>query len=125
MSRKPLPTETRQKVAILAANNASIAETCRQTGMHHASVKKALAEPLTQAMIETASKLLSEKMLDRANEIIDAITPEDVEKAGLRDKVVASGILYEKGRLAYGLDKMPIAIQVNNLVTPVDLSKYT
>jgi hypothetical protein len=36
------------------------------------------------------------------NRIIHSISPADLEKAGLRDKVVAAGILYDKERLETG-----------------------
>jgi hypothetical protein len=126
MPKKNITVDQRQAVAYMTANNNSVTSIRRTTGLHDGTIKKLLAEPATMELVEQASKLLSEKMLARADEIIDAITDGDIEKAGLRDKTVAAGILMEKGRLSYGFDKPPaqVAIQINNGLEVIDLSRW-
>jgi hypothetical protein len=123
MSKKPTTTEQKQHIAALAASNTSPTAISRITKLHLQTVKKSLAEPATQEMIEIASKHLAAKLLDRADQIANAITPEDIEKAGLRDKAVSIGILQDKARGCYDLDKQSPLINLN-VIAPVDLSKY-
>ena len=124
MPKKNVSVEQRQVVATMTANHQSIHAIRKHTGLHDGTIKKMLAEPSTQALVEEACKHLAGKMLSRADEIVDAISPEDIEKAGLRDKAVTIGILQDKARAAYSLDRpVPLAVQIN-LGAPVDLSKY-
>jgi len=64
-------------------------------------------------------------MQKRIEQIVNAITDEDVEKASLRDKCVAIGVLQDKCRQAYQMDK-PALINVDLGFYPsiVDLSRY-
>lgn len=125
MSRKPVTTDQRQHIAVLSANNQSLNSMARQTGLHPATCKRIAAEPQTLEMVETAGKYLAEKMLKRADQIIDAISDEDIFKAGLRDKTVAAGVLQDKARQSYGLDKPASLININLDLSPVDLSKWS
>lgn len=123
MSKKPVTTEEKQHIAVLAANNRSVTAIARETGLHAQTVKKQLREPHTLEMIEIASMYLAEKMLARADKIIDAITDEDIFKANLRDKAVAAGILQDKARQSYMMDKPAPLVSIGT-TCPVDLSKY-
>jgi len=123
MSRKPVTTEQQQHIAVLAANRRSVTAIARETGLHALTIKKQLREPATQEMIETASHYLAEKMLMMADKIISSITNEDIFKAGLRDKAVAAGILQDKVRQSYEMDKP--ALPANDYVcSPVNLDAY-
>lgn len=124
MSKKPTTTEQQQQIAVMAANNASPTAISKATKLHLQTVKKQLNEPATQEMIADASKRLAEKLLEKADQIADAITEEDVFKAGLRDKSVSVGILMDKARGCYDLDRPQNTI---NIFAPVavDLSKYS
>jgi len=124
MSKKPTTTEQKHQIAVLAANNRSITAIARETGLHAQTVKKQLRDPATLEMIETASKYLAEKMLSMADRIISSITPEDIFKAGLRDKAVAAGILQDKARQSYDMDKPALSPSFVN-ISPVDLSRYS
>jgi len=123
MSKKPVTTEEKQHIAVLAANSRSVTAIARDTGLHYLTVKKQLREPHTIEMIEIAAKYLAEKMLSRADQIIDAITAEDIMKANLRDKAVAAAILIDKSRLCYGMDKPAPAVSIG-AACPIDLSNY-
>jgi transposase-like protein len=124
MSKKPITTEEKQSIALLAANNRSVTAIARETGLHAQTVKKQLQVPSTIELIEAASKILSEKMLEKADKIISGISAEDIEKAGLRDKAVAAGILMDKARQCYGLDKPATLVNIEQRPCPIDLSGY-
>lgn len=123
MPKKNISVEDRQVVACMTANNKSVHAIRKHTGLHDGTIKKMLAEPATQELIEEACKHLASKMLTRADEIIDAISPEDIEKAGLRDKAVTIGILQDKARATFSMDKQGPLVNVN-VIQPVDLSRY-
>lgn len=108
---KKISQEQINEVAMLTANNASVSKIARETGLHHTSVKKILTEPATIMQIETYSQLMGEKMLELAASIVSTIDKGTILKAGLRDRVVACGILADKARQAYGLDKQVIDIR--------------
>jgi DNA-binding IclR family transcriptional regulator len=123
MSKKPVTKEQQNQIAVLAANNRSVTAIARETGLHAQTVKKQLQEPVTLEMIEVASKYLGQKMLNMADQIVSAMTPEDISKANLRDKAVAAGILMDKARLCYGMDKPTAQANVFE-VSPVCLDAY-
>lgn len=124
MSRKPLTNTQRSQIAMLQADGQSVASMSRQTGLARDTCKKALSDPETVELVEVFSKQLGEKMLELADTIVAGIDSEVIAKAGLRDRLVGAGILIDKGRGAFGLDKpIPLAVQIN-LNTPIDLSKY-
>lgn len=43
------------------------------------------------------------------HKIISSITPDDIKKANLRDKIISAGVLYDKERLESGLSTQNIA----------------
>jgi len=124
MSKKPVTTEEKQHIAVLYANNRSVTAISRETGLHALTVKKQLREPRTLEMIETASMYLAEKMLAIADQIVEAISSEDIFKASLRDKAVAAGILQDKARQSYMMDKPAPLVNIG-AGCPVDLSTYS
>lgn len=110
MSRRNITNEEKQTIAALTANNQSVNAIHTATGLHSTTILKVLQEPQTQEMIVTAGKLLSGKMLERADQIVNSISNEDVFKASLRDKTVSAGVLMDKARQAYGLDKTSVIV---------------
>jgi hypothetical protein len=95
----------------MTANNATPTRIARETGLHLTTVKRILEEPATIQNVEQYSKVMGERMMELAASIVSTIDEETILKAGLRDRVVASGILTDKARQAYGLDKQVVDIR--------------
>ena len=51
-----------------------------------------------------------------AHRVLQAVSDEDIEKAGLKDKAIASGIYTEKYRLLSGLATQNISIEARTYV---------
>jgi len=61
-------------------------------------------------MVKDAEERLTDQLEILAQEIVDSIGPADIEKASLRDRVVAAGILIDKKRLIKGQATSHVAL---------------
>lgn len=123
MSRKPITVTQRTTIAALEVDNRSLACMSRETGLSRQTCKKVLNDDATKELVEQFSQEMGTRMLNLADSIVCGIDEETVQKAALRDRVVAAGILTDKGRGAFGLDKQGPMVNIN-VIQPVDLSKY-
>lgn len=112
------PEEIAEVVAIVAdplIDNFSRA--VRETGISPTLAKKIKGKldrellPLKLAVKETKTSQLLELTADRARRILDSISQEDIDKAGLRDKAVAAAIFIEKRQLLSGEPTHLIGVQ--------------
>lgn len=59
--------------------------------------------PVVTEAKEVKAEILRDLFSENARRVLEAVTDEDIEKAGLRDKAVASGIYTDKHQLLSGL----------------------
>jgi hypothetical protein len=119
MAVKKISQEQINNVAMMTANNATPTRIARETGLHLTTVKRILEEPATVQQVEQYSKVMAESMLQLAANIVGTIDDATILKAGLRDRVVAAGILQDKARQSYGIDKQMVEIRSVSIRTTV------
>jgi len=105
---KIIDTAQKQEVAVLKAAGKSVNQISKVTSLHHQTIKRVIREPMTQQMVLEASEILATRMIGLVDDIITSIGPEDIMKAGLRDRIVSLGILQDKIRASYCLDSTPL-----------------
>ncbi len=106
--------------AIVVASDPGVsnfARAARESGLSPAmsnKIKKRLDRdllPVKLAVREVKTSQLLGLTADRAHRILDSISQEDIDKAGLRDKAVAAAILLEKRQLLSGEPTHLIGVQ--------------
>ncbi len=89
----------------------------RETGISPTLAKKIKGKldrellPVKLAVEEVKTSQLLNLTADRARRILEGITQEDIDKAGLRDKAVAAAIFIEKRQLLSGEPTHLIGVQ--------------
>lgn len=116
MAIKKIDKVDQHAVALLAANGGSINKISKQTGLHHSTIKKVLAEPSVQATKAELEEALAESFSDVARRALENISDEKLEKASPRDLGVLAGICIDKNRLITGQSTQNIAVMMANAV---------
>ncbi|SNB45943.1 helix-turn-helix domain-containing protein [Geobacter sp. DSM 9736] len=125
MKTNRLTTEEKQHIAILAAQGSSCLAIGNAIGRDDKTVARALKKEDVQALVTEAQQRIGLKWQEISESILDRITEGDIEKAGLRDKVVAGGIALDKSRLALGLstENVSRAVKIVLATNSDELSK--
>lgn len=106
--------------AIVVASDPGVsnfARAARESGLSPAmanKIKKKLDRellPVKLAVRKVKTSQLLDLTADRAQRILEGITQEDIDKAGLRDKAVAAAIFIEKRQLLSGEPTHLIGVQ--------------
>jgi len=74
------------------------------------TIRSLAAKPETQLQVQDFQSRLVAKLEAKAEEILDGITPEDVEKATLQQKCVSFGVLVDKQRLISGQSTSNVSV---------------
>ena len=111
MTREHLDTEEKAQITTLAADGQSPARIAKQVGRSHHTVKRFLSEPETQRQVTDEKAVLAEIYRSKARRIVESISEEDIAKASLQQKAIASGVLLDKSLLLAG-DMPPIRIEI-------------
>jgi transposase len=109
------------KAIELKLNNPSMnnKEIAKITGRDTSSVYRALKNyGIDTKKVNTYKKLKADILAGTQGRIIEAISDEDLTKAGLRDKAIAFGVLYDKERLERGQSTQNISLA--NVVERMD-----
>ena len=119
VKKNPLSKTTPRKAAILSAAmqhpTLSQRAIAKLTGTDSGNVCRTLKE--YGITLESADNYVSHRAKiyqGIQSKILSAITAEDIEKAGLRDKCVAAGLLHDHERIELGqsTDKQPVLVLV-------------
>ncbi len=99
MRTKRVDAEEKQQIAILAAQGKSQRAIARATGRDNKTVAHVLRDPTVIAMVDEGKERLARKYYQLAETILDNVTYEDLEKASLQQKAIASATMLDKARL--------------------------
>lgn len=102
----------RQQISVLRAQGKSPHAIGKILGRSENTVKSALKRPEVAAQVKDIQTRLADKFEAATERVLDAITDEDIQKAGLRDKSVAAGVLLDKSRLLRGQSTDNIGLMV-------------
>ncbi len=102
MALKKIDKTTQNNVAILAAQGASVTRISKQTGLHHNTVKKVLAEPAVIATREEIEGQLAALFSETAHRALKKISDDKLEKSSARDLGILAGVCVDKNRLITG-----------------------
>jgi len=98
-------SEKAEALALLDANERNISKTSRQCGIPAKTLenwaKGRGAHPEVAKMGEVKKRELADKLEELAHQIIDA-APDKIEKAGLKDAMIAAGTAIDKMQLLRG-----------------------
>jgi predicted transcriptional regulator len=95
---------TQEKTTIISMTAAGVSQTkiADSIGRSRSLVKHTLDEPETQLAVSNERRQMSEECMDKGRTIVLSITQENIDKAGLKDKVISAAILFDKGLLLAG-----------------------
>ena len=102
MTREHLDTEEKAQITTMAADGQSPARIAKQVRRSHHTVKRFLSEPETQRQVRDEKAVLAEIYRSKARRIVESISEEDIAKASLQQKSIASGVLLDKSLLLSG-----------------------
>jgi ATP-dependent protease HslVU (ClpYQ) ATPase subunit len=109
------------KAIELKVNNPSmpLTDIAKAVGRDPSNIYRALKNyGIDTKKVNTYKKLKADILAGTQGRIIEAITDEDLTKAGLRDKAIAFGVLYDKERLERGQSTQNISLA--NVVERMD-----
>jgi len=97
MGNRKIDFQTKEKMLYHIANDESLRKVARKCGVAPNTVRNYRDNNCTS--IAHIKKTLADKCDQRADEISDSITPEDIKKASLLQKGTFTGIMIYKARL--------------------------
>jgi hypothetical protein len=119
VKKSALSKTTPKQAAILAVNrqhpDMSLTDIGKITATNKSHVKRTLeAFGITKELTETYTSQRARIYQGIQAKILSEISNEDIQKAGLRDKCVAAGILHDHERIELGqsTDKQPVLVLV-------------
>ncbi|MCM0083956.1 helix-turn-helix domain-containing protein [Geomonas sp. Red32] len=107
-----LDTKEKHQIAVLAAEGKSPHAIGKVLGRSHNTISKALKTPEVAEQKEDIQARLADKFEAITERILDGVTPVDIEKASLRDKAVAAGVMLDKSRVIRGQSTQNIAVMM-------------
>jgi hypothetical protein len=87
-----LTSEEQEKAEILAASGQTPNYIAKGMGRNRRTVAKFLNEPDVRQKVSAQREVLAEKFSQAADRIVSSITPEDISKATLQQKMIAAGV---------------------------------
>jgi hypothetical protein len=84
----------------------------RELGRSPHTIKRLLTKPAVAAEVSVKKIELADLYEQRAYEIVEAVTAEDISKASLQQMAVSSGIFLDKSRLLRGESTSNISMEV-------------
>jgi Transposase and inactivated derivatives, IS30 family len=102
----------RQQISLLRAQGKPPHAIGKILGRSENTVKSALKRPEIAAQVKDFQTRLAGKLEAASERVLDAITDEDVRKAGLKEKALSSCMLIDKARLLRGQSTDNIGVMV-------------
>ncbi|MGA9063369.1 MAG: hypothetical protein WB341_17120 [Terracidiphilus sp.] len=96
-----LPPTTEEKSTIITLTAAGVSQTkvAASIGRSRGLVKHTLAEPAVQLAVSEERRAMAEECMSTGRTIVLSISQENIDKAGLKDKAISAGIMFDKGLL--------------------------
>lgn len=110
----------KSEIAAHAAAGKSNREVARLSGVSDKTVAKVLRDPEVMALVADNQERLAEKYEQLAEAVLDNVTYEDLEKANLQQKAIASATMLDKARLIRGTSTQNIAVLMAQAVIEAD-----
>lgn len=106
-----LDNEERAAIAALAALGKSPHAIGKAISRDPKTCQKALGTRELQEMVQEAQERLGLKFQELAENILDAVTGTDLEKASLQQKTISAATMLDKARLALGMTTENIGVR--------------
>lgn len=108
-----------------AALGYSTRRIARELGRNPRTIKRLLTMPTVAAEVSTKKIELADLYENRAYQIVEAVTTEDISDASLQQKAVSSGIFLDKARLIRGestvnIQSVQVLLDVCDLLRQLD-----
>jgi hypothetical protein len=113
-----LTSEEQEKAEILAASGQTPNYIAKGLGRNRRTVAKFLREPDVRQQVSAQREVLAEKFSQAADRIVSSITPEDISKATLQQKMIAAGVAVDKAAILR--DELPPTINLSMVWEVVD-----
>lgn len=116
-TRTPLTETEQERAKVLHASGKTPSYIAKGMGRSHHTVQKYLAKPEVQKQVAIQREELAGMFDHVAHRIVGSVTPEDVTKASLQQKMVSAGIAVDKAALLRG--EIPATVNVTVLLDAV------
>ncbi len=116
-ANQPLTEEERTRATVLNASGKTPSAIARGMGRSHHTLQRFLAKPEVREQVGIQREVLAGMFDHVAHRIIDAVSATDVEKAGLKDKLISAGIAVDKAAALRGA--VPVTVNVTVLLDAV------
>lgn len=100
----------KHKAAALLATGLTPNAVAKKMGRDAKTIRALAAKPETALMVQDFTERFAGKLEATAEKVLDAVTTSDIEKASLKDKAIASGIFFDKARLARGQSTSNVSV---------------
>jgi hypothetical protein len=114
MKRNPLTETERERAKVLAASGQTPSRIAKGMGRSHHTLAKFLDKPEVRQVVSVQREELAGMFDHVAHRIVNAVSPEDVTKATLQQKLVSAGIAVDKAAFLRG--EIPPTVNVNVLL---------
>ncbi len=113
----PLTETECERAKVLHASGKTPSAIAKDMGRSHHTLQRFLDKPEVQKQVSVQREELAGMFDQVAHRIVGAVTPEDVGKATLQQKMVSAGIAVDKAALLRG--EIPATVNVHVLLDAV------
>jgi hypothetical protein len=111
---EPLTETERERAKVLRASGKTPSAIAKGMGRSHHTLQKFLDKPEVQKQVSIQREELASMFDHVAHRVVSSVTPEDVTKATLQQKMVSAGIAVDKAALLRG--EIPVTVNVSVLL---------
>jgi len=113
-ANEPLTENEQERAKVLRASGRTPSAIAKGMGRSHHTLQKFLDKPEVQKQVSIQREELAGMFDQVAHRVVSSVTPEDVTKATLQQKMVSAGIAVDKAALLRG--EIPVTVNVNVLL---------
>ena len=113
-ANEPLTENEQERAKVLRASGKTPSAIAKGMGRSHHTLQKFLDKPEVQKQVSIQREELAGMFDQVAHRVVSSVTPEDVTKATLQQKMVSAGIAVDKAALLRG--EIPVTVNVNVLL---------
>jgi|ERR1035437_725018 hypothetical protein len=116
-NRSPLTETERERAKVLRASGKTPTYIAKGMGRSPHTLRKFLDKPEVQKQVSIQREELASMFDHVAHRVVSSVTPEDVTKATLQQKMVSAGIAVDKAAALRG--EIPVTVNVTVLLDAV------
>jgi len=113
-ANEPLTENEQERAKVLRASGKTPSAIAKGMGRSHHTLQKFLDKPEVREQVGVQREVLASMFDQVAHRVVSSVTPEDVTKATLQQKMVSAGIAGDKAALLRG--EIPVTVNVNVLL---------